>query len=119
MEDEAAVRDLTVRALTREGYLVLATDSARQALSLTGAHPGDIDVVLTDVVLPSMGDRGLADALHANRAGLRILFMSGYTRDAIVHDGRLDPGIAFLEKPFTPQALTAKVRSMLAAGAVY
>jgi CheY-like chemotaxis protein len=118
VEDEASVRELVVRVLSRSGYRVLAAGSAEEAekvLAEPGNHP---DLLLTDVVLPGGANgRQVAETLLTRFPDLRVLFMSGYTRNAVVHDGRLDQGIAFLEKPFTPERLLGKVREVLDAGA--
>jgi CheY-like chemotaxis protein len=117
VEDEAHVRELVVRVLSRYGYQVLAAGSAQEAekvLEETGNHP---DLLLTDVVLPGgVNGRQTAETLLDRFPQLRVLFMSGYTRDSVVHDGRLGQGIAFLEKPFTPETLLNKVREVLDAG---
>jgi FixJ family two-component response regulator len=76
-------------------------------------HPSEIDLVLTDVVLPKIGGRELAEALVRARPGLKVVYMSGYTDDAIVHHGVLEPGTAFIEKPLTPHVLLEKIRFFL------
>jgi CheY-like chemotaxis protein len=77
------------------------------------AHPGCVDLVITDVVMPEMGGRELAQNLAASEPELPVLFMSGYTGDDVVHRGLLDPGAPFQQKPFTPKGLATKVRAML------
>ncbi len=114
VEDEPAVRALTGRLLEAAGYTVLQEGSPAGALKLYDEYGGLIHLLLTDVVLPGMSGRTLAESLAAKHgARPRILFMSGYTRNAVVHDGRLDPDVDFLEKPFTPEALLRKVREAL------
>src|SRR5262249_12734125 len=115
VEDQDEVRRLIVETLRRRGYRVLSAANEREALSL--AHDGDqtIDVLLTDVVLPGLSGRELARRIVAERPTLRVLYMSGYTDDAIVRHGVLDPGLAFLQKPFTADALLARIRDVLEA----
>ena len=112
-EDEAAVRVLVRRVLDRNGYRVLEAASGAEALKLLEDHPEPVDLLLTDVVMPGMSGRELADQLCLRFPTLRVLYMSGYTDEAIVHHGVLDPGIALLEKPFTPEILLRKIRDIL------
>jgi two-component system, cell cycle sensor histidine kinase and response regulator CckA len=114
VEDEPAVLGLTTRILERQGYEVLGAGSPNEAIALFDHHPTRIDLVLSDVVLPGMSGRAMVELL-LRRQGVapRILYMSGYTRNAIVHGGRLDEGLSFLEKPFTPEMLVRKVREVL------
>jgi two-component system cell cycle sensor histidine kinase/response regulator CckA len=112
-EDDEAVRGIAVRALSRAGYEVLAADSGPMALELARSHPGAIDLLVTDVVMRGMSGRQLAQELHELRPETPALFVSGYTENAIVHHGVLDPEMAFLPKPFTPTALVRKVRELL------
>lgn len=116
VEDEAAVRQLVFRVLTGRGYTVLAADSGDEALRLLESRAEPIVLLLTDVVLPGMSGRDLADRLRGRLPGLKVLYMSGYTQNAIVHDGRLDAGVGFLEKPFTPEDLVRRVREVLGGG---
>ena len=117
VEDEPGVRKVARRVLEEAGYKVLEADGAEPAFALFDQHADSIDMLLTDVVLPGKGGPAIAAELQSRRPGLKVLFMSGYTDNAIVHHGVLDPGIAFLEKPFRPAALLAKVREVLDAGA--
>ncbi len=112
VEDEDAVRRIARVALEDHGYSVLEARSARQALAVARMLP-QLDLVLTDVVMPEMGGRALADALRERWPELRVLFMSGYTRDAIARHGVHDGSDPFLAKPFTPSSLLAKVRAVL------
>ncbi|HEX4633868.1 MAG TPA: response regulator [Gemmatimonadales bacterium] len=113
VEDEAPLRKLARRVLERYGYTVLEAGTADEAAGLAGAHPGPIHLLLTDVVLPGVSGRRLADDLLLRRSETRALFMSGYTEDAIVHRGVLAANTAFLHKPFTAEGLVQKVRSVL------
>jgi CheY-like chemotaxis protein len=114
VEDERAVRQLAERILTRAGYRVMAAASGADALALVQQQDVSIQLLLTDVVMPNMSGKQLADALTVRYPDLRVLFMSGYTDNAIVHHGVLDAGIHFIGKPFTASALTRKVREVLA-----
>jgi PAS domain S-box-containing protein len=113
VEDEIAVRVLVRRVLDRAGYRVFEAASGPDALALLERINTPIDILLTDVVMPGMSGRVLADQLCARIPSLRVLFMSGYTDEAIVHHGVLDPGVAFLEKPFTPDILLLRLREVL------
>jgi signal transduction histidine kinase/ActR/RegA family two-component response regulator len=113
VEDEESVRKLARRALEASGYTVLQAASPLEALEIAARHSGQLDLLLTDVMMPDLTGRQLADRLTVSRPGLAVLFMSGYAEDAIVHHGRLDPDTAFLQKPFAPESLAHKVRAML------
>jgi PAS domain S-box-containing protein len=115
VEDEEQVRTLASHLLRRLGYRVLEASRASEALALADAHNGEIDLLLTDVIMPEMGGRELAAKLVAERPETRVLFMSGYTDDAIVHHGVLDEGMQFLQKPLTPDTLARRVREVLTA----
>ena len=112
-EDDRQVRDLTVAILKACGYAVLDVESARDAVQLCQQHGGEIHLFLTDVVMREMSGADLAQRVQDIRPKMKVLFMSGYTDSAIVHQGMLDPGIEFLAKPFTPSALAGKVRQVL------
>jgi two-component system, cell cycle sensor histidine kinase and response regulator CckA len=113
VEDDHPVRDLAGTILTACGYTVLAADSAPAAVSKCEEHGGAIHLLLTDVVMPGSGGREVARLVMARKPGIRVLYMSGYTTNAIVHHGVLDVGTFFLQKPFTPASLAAKVREVL------
>ena len=115
VEDEAPVRAVTRQLLERNGYTVLEAPDGAAALALVDGAAGsrDIDLLLTDVIMPGMSGRELADKLKARRPNVRVLFMSGYTDDAVVRHGMLEPGLAYLEKPFRPPVLLKKVRGVL------
>lgn len=113
VEDERSVLSLGQQILGDLGYTVLPAASAVEARKQFHSYPNSIDLLLTDVIMPYESGRELADSLLAIHPTLKVLFMSGYTDDAIVHHGVLEPGIAFLQKPYTPSKLGIKVRSVL------
>jgi CheY-like chemotaxis protein len=113
VEDEKAVRCLAREVLESRGYHVLETEGAREALEVGARHKGHIHLLLTDVVMPQMGGRELADHLARLHPETKVLYMSGYADNAVVHHGLLDPGTALLQKPFTALALAAKLREVL------
>ena len=113
VEDEESVRLLLVETLEAEGYTVLAASGGEEALRVCELHGGPIHLLLTDVVMPEMSGRQLVERLSEKCAGVRVLYMSGYTDNAIVRHGVLEPGVSFLQKPFTPAAVISKVREVL------
>jgi len=113
VEDEAAVRNLVREALVAHGYRVLVAEDGFAALDLAACHPGSLDLLLTDVVMPRMGGGDLARHIGDAHPGLRVLFMSGYTDDAVVRHGVLEARVAFLQKPFRLDDLARKVRDVL------
>ena len=113
VEDEPAVLTLSRRALETQGYVVLAASDATAALRIVERHGGTIHLLVTDVVMPGLSGRELADKLAAQRPGIRVLYMSGYPGDAVVEHGSLPAGSAFLQKPFSPDSLARKVRDVL------
>jgi PAS domain S-box-containing protein len=113
VEDEPALRDMTREILELHGYTVIEAGSGADALDVAARHPGPIHLLLTDVVLPRMGGRQLAERLVAQRPETKVLFMSGYTDDALGRHGALDPGVVLLPKPFAPDALARAVRQAL------
>jgi signal transduction histidine kinase/ActR/RegA family two-component response regulator len=112
VEDEARVRHLSVDALRELGYVVVQAADASQALSVLELQPR-VDLLFTDIVMPEMNGRRLADEAIARRPGLKVLYTTGYTRNAVVHNGVLDANVAFLPKPFTYDQLALKVRQVL------
>jgi PAS domain S-box-containing protein len=116
-EDESAVRDVTRRILEAAGYRVLVADGGAAALATCRDHAGEIQLLLSDVVMPEMGGPECAASAQRTRPGLRVLFMSGYADDAIAHQGALPPGIPLLGKPFDGAELTRMVREALDAPA--
>lgn len=112
VEDEPAVRQFSVDALTELGYSVIEADSALAAFRLLDAHP-EISLLFTDIVMPDTNGRKLADEALRRRPGLKILYTTGYTRNAVVHNGVVDPGVELIGKPFTVEQLANKVRAVL------
>ena len=112
VEDEPAVRAVARQILARQGYTVLEAPDGPAALAMVAGR-ARVDLILTDVVMPGMSGRTLADQLATRWPGVRVLYMSGYTDDAIVRHGMLEPGLAYLQKPFRPDALVRKVREVL------
>ena len=113
VEDDEMVRNLTSRALTNRGYSVLVAPNGAEALRQLESHRGALQLLVTDVVMPGMNGREVARRVAALRPQVKVLYLSGYTDDAIVRHGMLEPGIAFLQKPFTPDGLARKVREVL------
>jgi signal transduction histidine kinase/CheY-like chemotaxis protein len=113
VEDEPAVRAIAGRILGTKGYTVLAAGDAEEALRLLGEFWGNVDLLLTDVVLPKMGGRELAERVRERHPKVKVLFASGYTDDVILQHKLLEHNIALLHKPFTPDALGRKVREIL------
>jgi CheY-like chemotaxis protein len=112
-EDETPLRKLTALTLERLGYTVYKAENGEEALKLAAEHGDVIDLLVTDVVMPGMSGRELADALHAQRPELRVLYLSGYTDDAVVRNGVRQAEVSFLQKPFRLNALAVKLRETL------
>jgi signal transduction histidine kinase len=113
VEDEEGVRELARDILRASGYTVIEARNGAEALLLCERHQGPLDLLLTDVVMPRMSGRELAERLAPLRPDLSVLYMSGYTDDAVIRHGVLGAGTAFLQKPFTPSALISRVRETL------
>jgi len=113
VEDEPALRSLTKRILSSAGYTVLDADSGDEALAVLAAHTAPVHLLLTDVVMPGMNGRDLATRVVAMRPGIRVLFASGYTDDALFRHGVLDDGSCFISKPYAPGELRQKIREAL------
>ncbi|KAA2235670.1 response regulator [Salinarimonas soli] len=114
VEDEDRVRQFAVEALRELGYTTLHADGAAPALRVLDGHP-DVTMLLTDIVMPDVNGRRLAEEALKRRPNLKVVYMTGFTRNAVVHNGVLDPGVNFLQKPFTLDQLASKVRGVLGA----
>lgn len=112
-EDEPGVRSLVRASLRLKGYTVLEAGNGTEALALAERHSGPIHLLLTDVIMPQMNGRELSERLKARRPGLKVLFMSGYTDDAVLRHGVVTEDLQFIQKPFTPSALAGKMRTVL------
>ena len=113
VEDEDMVRGLMCEVLEQDGYEVLACGHPAEAIELSRRHGGRIDLLLTDVVMPGMNGREMAERIHEFLPQLRVVFMSGYTEHALTHEGQVDPKFEYLQKPFTLKALTQKLAKVL------
>ena len=113
VEDEEQVRVLAADLLRRQGYRVLVASRPSEALMLSRAHPSIIHLLVTDVVMPEMGGRALAEQLADDRPEMSVLFMSGYTDDAVMRHGVMQSGLVFIQKPLTPDAFALRVRQVL------
>jgi|HubBroStandDraft_6_1064221.scaffolds.fasta_scaffold00376_13 two-component system cell cycle sensor histidine kinase/response regulator CckA len=116
VEDADALRELACELLEDAGYTVLAAANSMEAIQLAEKHNGSIQLLLTDVVMPGMGGMKLAEQMTRIHPGIKVLYVSGYTDDAIAHHGVLDSGVALLQKPFTKNSLTSKLREVLGVG---
>jgi CheY-like chemotaxis protein len=117
VEDEPGVRAIGRELLALNGYVVLEAADGVEALEVAGKYEGPIHLLLSDVVMPRMGGRELAERIAATRPGIRLLFISGFTDDTVVRHGVLAAGMAFLQKPFSLESLSLKVREVLDAPA--
>jgi CheY-like chemotaxis protein len=113
VEDESVVRRLVAEILESTGYTVMQAGDGPSALELLRRHSGTLDLLVTDVVMPGMSGPEVAQAVTSMRPGTQVLYTSGYTDSAIGHHGVLEPGIAFLQKPFSADDLSRKVRLLL------
>jgi two-component system, cell cycle sensor histidine kinase and response regulator CckA len=113
VEDEPTILKMITMMLEREGYTVVGASTPGEAIRLAKEHSGDIQLIMTDVVMPEMNGRDLAKNILSIYPGAKCLFMSGYTANVIAHHGILDEGVSFIQKPFSKGALTAKVREAL------
>jgi len=113
VEDEPQVRELVMKMLARAGYRTLPAGSGEEALRVAAGHGGTIDLLMTDVVMPGMNGRDLAERLILSHPGLKVLYSSGYARDVISRHGLLEEGLSFLPKPYSSRELTRRIRAML------
>ena len=113
VEDEAALRDVTERIFTRNGYHVMTAASGPEALGMARDHPGEIHLLVTDVVMPQMLGKEVAERMRAVKPGIRVLYMSGYARPVLTSQGRLNPGMVLVEKPFSEASLLTKAGEVL------
>jgi DNA-binding NtrC family response regulator len=113
VEDEPAILKMGTMMLERLGYRVLAAGTPGEAIGLAEEHVSEIHLLITDVVMPEMNGRDLAERMQAFYPGMKILFMSGYTASVIAHRGVLDEGVNFMQKPFSMKDLAVKVREAL------
>jgi PAS domain S-box-containing protein len=113
VEDDPAVREVATQILRRKGYRILQAPDGATALALARTHVARVSLVITDLVMPGMSGRELADAVRAEQPGVRVLYMSGYTDDAVVRQGVLNASAPYLQKPFTAQSLALKVRELM------
>jgi DNA-binding response OmpR family regulator len=112
-EDEDGVRNVASSILEIQGYTVLLAETGAETVRIMSEHPGPIHLLLTDVVMPDFGGRALAEVVRGLRPGLRVMYMSGYTDDAVVRSGVESSRDCFIQKPFTPLTLARRVREVL------
>jgi CheY-like chemotaxis protein len=115
VEDEDALREVTRRLLTRQGYNVITAANGAEAIAAAASYQGTIDLLLTDVIMPQMLGREAAEKIQQTRPDIRVLYMSGYAQPVLASEGRLDPDVALLDKPFTERELLDKVRATVCA----
>ena len=113
VEDEEALRQVTKRIFTRNGYHVITAANGPEALDIASAHPGEIHLLVTDVIMPHMLGKEIAEKMQAIKPGIEVLFMSGYARPVLASQGRLDPNVALVEKPFSEAELLAQAGHVL------
>ncbi|WP_158647292.1 ATP-binding protein [Actinoplanes sp. ATCC 53533] len=114
VEDEDALREVTRRLLTRQGYTVITAANGAEAITAADSYQGTIDLLITDVIMPQMLGREAAEKIQRTRPDIRVLYMSGYAQPFLASQGRLDPGVTLLDKPFTERELLDKVDAVLA-----
>ncbi len=113
VEDNEMVRDLAHKVLSNQGYDVVMARNPDEALEISDGFKGNIDILITDIVMPGMGGKELMEKVKASRPGIKVLLISGYTDTSFILEGRLEPGTAFLQKPFSPRTLIRAVRGVL------
>jgi CheY-like chemotaxis protein len=115
VEDEDALREVTRRLLTRQGYTVITAGNGLEAIAAAASYQGTIDLLLTDVIMPQMLGREAAERIRQIRPDIRVLYMSGYAQPVLAAEGRLDPDVLLLDKPFTERELLDKVSAAISA----
>jgi CheY-like chemotaxis protein len=113
VEDEEALREVTKRIFTRNGYEVITAANGAEALRIAAGHPGEIHLLVTDVVMPQMLGKEVAEKMRVIKPEIEVIFMSGYARPVLASQGRLDPGVALVEKPFSEADLLATAGKVL------
>ena len=113
VEDDAGVRDLAKQVLQTQGYTLLEATNGNQALQLAAAYTAPIHLLLTDVVMPGISGKVLAEQLQQKQPDLKVLYMSGYTENVVAHHGVLEEGVVFIQKPFNAVTLTQQIRVIL------
>jgi CheY-like chemotaxis protein len=113
VEDEEALREVTERIFTRNGYRVITAASGTAAIALVAGYEGEIHLLVTDVVMPHMLGKDVADRVRKLRPGIEVLYMSGYAQPVLASQGRLEPGVALVDKPFSEADLLAKAGQVL------
>jgi CheY-like chemotaxis protein len=113
VEDEEALREVTRRLLTRQGYTVITAGNGVEAIDTAASYKGEIDLLLTDVIMPQMLGKEAAEKIRHTRPHIRVLYMSGYAQPILASEGRLDPNVELLDKPFTERELLDKVHTVL------
>jgi CheY-like chemotaxis protein len=113
VEDEEALRQVTQRIFTRNGYRVITAPDGPAALEIARAHPGEIHLLVTDVVMPQMLGKEVAERMRAIKPGIKVLFMSGYARPVLASQGSLEPNVVLLEKPFSEAELLSQAGKVL------
>jgi len=112
-EDDATIRRMIQLTMESEGYTILAATNGQEAIEISSSYEGDIHLLLTDVIMPKLNGQELANTVQQSRPEMEVIFMSGYTDDAISHHGVLEPGVHFIQKPITPSILAKKLREVL------
>jgi len=113
VEDVEGLRNLAASTISDEGYQVVSAATGEEAVKIFSSNSAKFDLLVTDVIMPGMNGKKLAETLNKEEPGLKVLFMSGYTDDTIMHHGILDENISFIQKPFTPKLLLRKIRTVL------
>ena len=113
VEDQDALREVTERIFTRGGYHVITAADGAEAISLAAQHDGDIHLLLTDVVMPTMLGKEVAEKIRMTKPDIEVLFMSGYAQPVLASQGRLDPDVILIEKPFTSSDILEKAGQVL------